>query len=318
MILYLISILQWVDCVSQLLRMYPSAFEFSSAFMVDFLDCVLSCRFGNFFCNSEKERQQCGISEACGCLWAYLADLRASEGRSHVHYNLFYDPLKHADPLLPPAAALAPTLWPQFHLRWACPSEAQSGELEAQFRKMAVKFSELLKAKEVVERKAKEITTAMESLSAELRNEKQLSSLAMNHAKRASKENEAIKRAVQSLGCKVHFSNSGDCTVGIESNPTETPQKFFNSPSKREGDGTLQHDEKSDLSVSITLMADDVIPNNPIGRVCETLCPLRTRDGVCRWPDAGCAQLSSQFVGLKANFDAFDQLSIYDSYFQSE
>ncbi|XP_021911379.1 phosphatidylinositol-3-phosphatase myotubularin-1-like [Carica papaya] len=43
--------LQWVDCVSQLLRMYPFAFEFSSAFLVDFLDCVLSCRFGNFLCN---------------------------------------------------------------------------------------------------------------------------------------------------------------------------------------------------------------------------------------------------------------------------
>ncbi|KAJ6323097.1 hypothetical protein OIU77_012852 [Salix suchowensis] len=44
--------LQWIDCVSQLLRMYPFAFEFSSAFLVDLLDCVLSCRFGNFFCDS--------------------------------------------------------------------------------------------------------------------------------------------------------------------------------------------------------------------------------------------------------------------------
>lgn len=95
-----------------------------------------------FFIFSEKERQQCGVSEACGCLWAYLADLRSS-ARSHVHYNLFYDPLKHNGPLIPPAAALAPTLWPQFHLRWACPAEAQAGELEAKCRDMALKFSEL-------------------------------------------------------------------------------------------------------------------------------------------------------------------------------
>lgn len=94
---------------------------------------------------SDKERQQCGIAETCGCLWKYLADLRASDGSSHVHYNLFYDPIKHGGPLLPPAAALAPTLWPQFHLRWACPAEAQSGEVEAQCRKMAIKFSELQK-----------------------------------------------------------------------------------------------------------------------------------------------------------------------------
>ncbi|KAA8534498.1 hypothetical protein F0562_032015 [Nyssa sinensis] len=137
--------LQWVDCVSQLLRMYPFAFEFSLTFLVDFLDCVLSCRFGNFLCNSEKERQQSGVSDTCGCLWVYLADLRDSEGSSHIHCNLFYDPLKYEGPLLPPAAALAPTLWPQFHLRWACPSEAQAGELEAQCRNMAKKFSELQK-----------------------------------------------------------------------------------------------------------------------------------------------------------------------------
>lgn len=103
----------------------------------DFSHCILIF--------SEKERQQCGVSEACGCLWAYLADLRASGGKSHVHYNLFYDSLKHNEPLLPPAAALAPTIWPQFHLRWACPSEAQAGELEDQCRKMAVKFFELQK-----------------------------------------------------------------------------------------------------------------------------------------------------------------------------
>lgn len=157
----------------------------------------------------------------------------------------------------------------------------------------------------------------MESLSAELRNEKQISSSAMSLAKTASKESEAIKRAVQSLGCKVHFSNSGDCTVDVENRLIDTKKSSF-STAKRDSDDALQHNEKSDLSVSITVVADDAVPSNPIGRMCETLCPLRTRDGCCRWPDAGCAQLGSQFVGLKANFDAFDRLSIYDSYFQPE
>ncbi|KAK3408874.1 hypothetical protein EUGRSUZ_J01026 [Eucalyptus grandis] len=310
--------LQWVDCISQLLRMYPFAFEFSLTFLVDFLDCVLSSRFGNFLCNSEKERQQCSASEACGCLWAYLEDLRNSEGKSHVHYNLFYDKSKHNGPLLPPAAALAPTLWPQFHLRWACPSEAQAGELEAQCRNMAMKFSELQKAKEVAERKAKEVAAAVESLSADLRRERQLNASAVNLAKKASKENSAIKRAIQSLGCKVHFSGNGDCTVDIEANPTTSPQVSLYSYSKRESDDPIQRNEKSDLSVSITVVDDEVLPNNPINRVCESLCPMRTRDGGCRWPDAGCAQLGSQFVGLRANFDAFDRLSIYDSYFDSD
>lgn len=166
--------------------------------------------------------------------------------------------------------------------------------------------------------KAKEIAATTESLSAALQNEKQISSSAMNLAKRATKESAAIKRAIQSLGCKVHFSGSGDCSVNIESNQTEIPHKLIQSPSKRESDGNMmQNDDKSDLSVSITVI-DEVDSNNPITKVCESLCPLRTRDGGCRWPDAGCAQLGSQFVGLKANFDAFDRLSIYDSYFRSE
>ncbi|KAH1121866.1 hypothetical protein J1N35_005026 [Gossypium stocksii] len=309
--------LQWVDCVSQLLRIYPFAFEFSSNFLVDFLDCVLSCRFGNFLCNSEKERQICGVDESCGCLWAYLADMRSLEGRSHAHYNLFYDTLKHNGPLLPPAAALAPTLWPQFHLRWACPFESQAGELEAECRNMAIKFSELQKAKEVAEMKAKEYLAAMEILNADLQNEKQVSSSAMNLAKRAGKENAAIQRAVQSLGCRVNFTNSSDSAVDVESSLIETSQRL--SLPRRESEYTMEHNERSDLSVSITVVADDVVPSSsPLGQVCETLCPLRTQGRGCQWPDAACAQLGSQFVGLKANFDAFDRLSIYDRYFKSE
>ncbi|KAM7263268.1 hypothetical protein ACFE04_000951 [Oxalis oulophora] len=296
--------LQWVDCVSQLLRMYPFAFEFSLAFLVDFLDCMLSCRFGNFLCNSERERQQLEIADSCGCLWSYLEDLRA-KGRSHPHYNVFYDPAKHSGALLPPAAALAPTLWPQFHLRWACPSEAQSGEIDAHCRDMALKLSESQKAKEEAERKAKEISSSIESLKAQLKNEKLRNTSAINSAKKTSRENEAIKRAIQSLGCKVTFTNGGDCAVDISSD-------LRNSSSK--SDGSLLQEDKSDMSLSISF-ADD--SGNSVNQICESLCPLRRRDGACRWPDAGCAQLSSQFVGLKANYDAFDRLSINDSYFDA-
>lgn len=169
----------------------------------------------------------------------------------------------------------------------------------------------------MAERKAKEVAATVESLTADLQWERQQNTYAVNLAKKASKENAAIKRAIQSLGCKVQFSGNGDCTVDIEANPTVSPQVSMYSYSQRESDA-IQRDEKSDLSVSITVVGDEVLPNNPITRVCESLCPMRTRDGGCRWPDAGCAQFGSQFVGLRANFDAFDRLSIYDSYFDSD
>ena len=106
---------------------------------------IAYCSDSMLFFPSERERQLYNVFEACGCLWAYLADMRASERGSHVHYNPFYEPLKYNGPLLPPAAALAPTLWPQFHLRWACSEEAQSGEIEAECRKMVLRNSEMQK-----------------------------------------------------------------------------------------------------------------------------------------------------------------------------
>ncbi|KAM7267208.1 hypothetical protein ACFE04_009374 [Oxalis oulophora] len=277
--------LQWVDCVSQLLRMYPFAFEFSSAFLVDFLDCMLSCRFGNFFCNNEMERQQLEIADACGCLWSYMANLRSSKKLSHTHYNPFYDPLKHHDALLPPAAALAPTLGPQFHLHWSCPSVAQAGELEARCRDMALSLSETQKAKEDAEKKAKEVFDAMESLTMELQYEKRKSESALNLAKKVSKESEVIKRAIHSVGCRVDVANNGDT------------------------DGSLLQDDKSDMPVSITFSSSS------ISQICESLCASEQTcdgsDGCCQWSD-------NQFVGMKANFDAFDRLSIDDGYFPSE
>ncbi|EFH61057.1 hypothetical protein ARALYDRAFT_317855 [Arabidopsis lyrata subsp. lyrata] len=296
--------MQWIDSVSQLMRMYPCAFEFSPTFLVDFMDCLLSCRFGNFLCNSEKEREQCGIADACGCLWAYLTDLR-SFSATHVHCNPFYDPLKYDGPLLPPAASLAPTLWPQFHLRWACPEEAKAADIGVQCRAMTVKYSEMQKEKEAAERRVDEISFAMESLSAELLRERHLSWVARESANRATKEYAALTRAVQSLGCKINFTTSD-----VEDDPRSSLE---NNPRRRN-----RHGNNSDVSVSISLMSEENTSGNPIGRVCEALCPLRTREGVCRWPEVGCAHVGSQFVGLKANFDAFDRLAIYDSYFQPE
>ncbi|XP_010423566.1 PREDICTED: phosphatidylinositol-3-phosphatase myotubularin-2-like [Camelina sativa] len=293
--------LQWLDCVSQLMRMYPSAFEFSPTFLVDFMDCLLSCRFGNFLCNSEKERQQCGISETCGCLWAYLADLRSSSATSHVHCNPLYDPSRYDGPLLPPAAALAPTLWPQFHLRWACPVEPNATETEDQCRAMAVKYSEMKKEKEEAERKVDELSSAVESLSEELVTERDISRIARESAKRATKECAVISRALQSLGCKVKFTKNGDCTVEVEDGAQKCSHSISQKPSE---------DNTTDVSESISSVTEQ--------NVCEALCPLRTREGMCRRPDAGCAQIGSQFLGLKTNFEAFEKLSIQEGYFAAE
>ncbi|KAM0904438.1 hypothetical protein ACQ4PT_017999 [Festuca glaucescens] len=118
-------ILQWLECIAHLLFMYPCAFEFSSKFLVDFMDAVLSCRFGNFLCDSERDREQADVA-SCLCIWKYLADLRASDNL-HEHRNPLYDPQRHNGPIVPPPPALVPTLWSQFYLRWSCPMESLGG-----------------------------------------------------------------------------------------------------------------------------------------------------------------------------------------------
>lgn len=152
-----------------------------------------------------------------------------------------------------------------------------------------------------------EISFAMESLSAELLRERRLSWSARESANRATKEYAALTRAVQSLGCKVNFTTSD------MEDDSRTSSLENTNPRRRD-----RHGNNSDVSVSISLMSEENRSGNPTERVCEALCPLRTREGVCRWPEAGCAHLGSQFVGLKANFDAFDRLCIHDSYFPSE
>ncbi|CAI5505314.1 unnamed protein product [Closterium sp. Naga37s-1] len=84
---------QWIDAVAQLLRLFPRAFEFSTAFLVDLLDSVLSCRFANFLCNNDKERS--------------LARTYHSSSRPH--------PFPHSHATLSPASLPPSCVWE--HLR---------------------------------------------------------------------------------------------------------------------------------------------------------------------------------------------------------
>ncbi|MCO5560846.1 hypothetical protein L7F22_014466 [Adiantum nelumboides] len=283
--------LQWIDCVSQLLRLYPRAFEFSSAFLVEILDCVLSCRFGNFLCNSEKERFQAGISESCG----YGA-------------------------LLPPAAALAPMLWPNYFLRWACPSEinagesssswVQGGELENQCRTLVQSYTGFKKAKERADIKVRELSSRLKLMSEELRAEKQASLSTTASLARFEKENNAIKRALQAIGCKVRFSESGAVLSSSEDEETSNPEGSRSAHRTNFLGANIE-----DLAVSVSVAPDTDLSAEFLRRPCRDTCDSENEEG-CRWPASGCARLGSGFAGIRANFGALENLSIDDSYFE--
>jgi len=65
--------LQFLDCVYQLVELYPNAFEFNTQYLLDLSFHVYSCRFGNMLCDSEREREALGrIRQRTHSVWDYL------------------------------------------------------------------------------------------------------------------------------------------------------------------------------------------------------------------------------------------------------
>merc|ERR1719334_1476479 len=48
---------QWLECVYQIYRKFPGAFEFTEWFLLEIAKCYHSGEFGDFFYNSDRERK---------------------------------------------------------------------------------------------------------------------------------------------------------------------------------------------------------------------------------------------------------------------
>jgi len=65
--------LQFLDCVYQLVNLYPTAFEFNTRYLLELSFHVYSCRFGNMLCDTEREREAlAGIRQRTHSVWDYL------------------------------------------------------------------------------------------------------------------------------------------------------------------------------------------------------------------------------------------------------
>lgn len=61
--------LLFLDCVWQLSRQFPSAFEFSEFFLLQFYEMVLDCLYNNFLYNSTKHRLQASLHSRRSCFF---------------------------------------------------------------------------------------------------------------------------------------------------------------------------------------------------------------------------------------------------------
>jgi myotubularin-related protein 1/2 len=80
--------LQRLDAVWQLIRQFPTSFEFNEAFLRELFDQVSACRFGTFLFNSSKERFEAKTAKETPSIWTYLLAPGNRHKVSHATYLL--------------------------------------------------------------------------------------------------------------------------------------------------------------------------------------------------------------------------------------
>ena len=81
-------LMQFMDCVYQLLNQFPTAFEFSSKLLVTIVDASYSCQYGTFLCNSVREPREHQLHRVTVSLWTMILVNRKS------FTNPLYSPTK--------------------------------------------------------------------------------------------------------------------------------------------------------------------------------------------------------------------------------
>uniref|UniRef100_A0A8D0AVX6 Phosphatidylinositol-3,5-bisphosphate 3-phosphatase MTMR2 n=1 Tax=Sander lucioperca TaxID=283035 RepID=A0A8D0AVX6_SANLU len=103
--------IQFIDCVWQLTRQFPAAFEFNEYFLVTILDHLYSCLFGTFLCNSEQQRLKEEVPKRTVSLWAYInSQLEEFTNPLYVNYS------NHV--LFPVVSLRHLELWVGYYIRW--------------------------------------------------------------------------------------------------------------------------------------------------------------------------------------------------------
>ena len=77
---YSMIFVQWLDCVYQLLRMFPTEFEFTPHFLIVLGDFVYSCRFGTFLYNCHRSRcRRGGVITSTASAWTEIQRMMKHE-----------------------------------------------------------------------------------------------------------------------------------------------------------------------------------------------------------------------------------------------
>ncbi|XP_078121880.1 phosphatidylinositol-3,5-bisphosphate 3-phosphatase MTMR2 isoform X2 [Sander vitreus] len=148
--------IQFIDCVWQLTRQFPAAFEFNEYFLVTILDHLYSCLFGTFLCNSEQQRLKEEVPRRTVSLWAYInSQLEEFTNPLYVNYS------NHV--LFPVVSLRHLELWVGYYIRWN-PRMRPQEPVHQRYKELLAKRAELQKRVDELQR---EVTNRSASSSSE-------------------------------------------------------------------------------------------------------------------------------------------------------
>ncbi|DAZ95474.1 TPA: hypothetical protein N0F65_001954 [Lagenidium giganteum] len=103
---------QFLDCVHQLVRLFPSYFEFNEGLLLMLAEALHSCRFGTFLFDCKKDRASAGLREKTVSVWTWVNGFRLQLSEESFVDGQMLNP--------PPSGVLrGVTLWQNVFLRWS-------------------------------------------------------------------------------------------------------------------------------------------------------------------------------------------------------
>uniref|UniRef100_A0A8C4UQV7 Phosphatidylinositol-3,5-bisphosphate 3-phosphatase MTMR2 n=1 Tax=Falco tinnunculus TaxID=100819 RepID=A0A8C4UQV7_FALTI len=136
--------LQFIDCVWQMTRQFPTAFEFNEYFLITILDHLYSCLFGTFLCSSEQQRVKESLPKKTISLWSYInSQLEDFTNPLYVSYS------NHV--LYPVASMRHLELWVGYYIRWN-PRMKPQEPVHNRYKELLAKRAELQKKVEELQR----------------------------------------------------------------------------------------------------------------------------------------------------------------------
>ncbi|XP_041359915.1 myotubularin-related protein 2-like [Gigantopelta aegis] len=144
--------LQFIDCVWQMTKQFPNAFEFNEHFLVTILDHLYSCLFGTFLCNSEQQRIKEKVKENTVSLWSFIGC------QQEEFTNPLYAVYLHQHILFPVATLRRLEPWTGYYCRWNPRMRPQ--------QPLHLRNKELLALKKQLQKKVEEMERELKSRNA--------------------------------------------------------------------------------------------------------------------------------------------------------